>query len=282
MKDVVRTTAKYNNNQRNSHSGIPKRKRKRNLSMYYAMVFIIATAILVVLSLTVFFNINTITIKGESIYSTQEIADVLGVKKGQNLFRIKLSDIENRVISNLPEIETVKLGRRLPDKLSVTVTPCIPVAQIEVDNNFYEISQSFKIFKKISSQDETLLHIKGLDPKSVEIGAIATSEDTHKNDILKDIMGTIKEINFTGVTTIDITDRLNIILIYNNKITLEVGSSLDLEYKIEFLKSVIDEKIDEDFDGRIVMFSNKFAQIFESDSQNDEILQNNITIDSKD
>lgn len=281
MKDVVRTTGKYNNNQRNSHSGVPRKKHKRNLSLYYAMVFIIATAILIVLSLTVFFNINVIVIKGESIYSTQRISDVLGVKKGQNLFRINIDDIESHVLNELPEIETVKVRRNLPDKLSVTITPCVSLAQIQVGDKIFEISQSNKIIREINDKNQELLSIKGLEPQSTQIGVIATSVDTHKNDILKDIIDTIEKIDFTGITTIDITDRLNIKLIYNNNITLEVGSSLDLEYKIEFLKSVTDEKIDEDFDGKIVMFGNKFAQILESDSEKNEELQNNIIIKSK-
>ena len=265
MKDVVRTTVKYNNNQRNSQGYVPRRKHKRNLTLYYVMVFIIVMSILIVLSLTVFFNINTIVIKGESVYTTEEIMNVLGVKKGENLFRKKMGDIESQVLSNLPEIETVKVQRALPDKLKVTVTPCIPFADIEVDGRYYEISQSFKITKEVSALDENLLHINGLDPESSEIGQIATSSDKYKNDILKTIMDTIERIDFQGITTIDITDRLNIRLIYKNKIPLEVGSSLDLEYKIEFLKSVIDEKIEDDFNGKIVMFGNKFAQILKDD-----------------
>lgn len=250
------------------------------MTLYYAMIFIIAMSILVVLSLTVFFNINTIVINGQSVYSTDEITQILGIKKGNNLFRIKLDDVENHLLIRLPEIETVKIQRCLPDKLVVTVTPCVAMANLDADGKIFEISQSRKIIKEINQEDKTLLQIKGFEPESTQIGSIAVSTDKYKNEILNTIVDTIKKINFTGITTIDITDRLNIKLIYKDKIPLEVGSSLDLEYKIEFLKSVTDEKIDDDFNGKIVMFGNKFAQILDGDTQNGEIIQKKIEIDS--
>lgn len=280
MKDVVRTTKKYNSNQRNSQACVPRRKRKRNLSLYYAMVFIIVVAILIVLSLTVFFKINTIVIEGESIYTTEEISQVLGVKKGQNLFRLKLSEIENEMLSDLPEVETVEINRKLPDKINVTVTPCVAKADIEVDGKYYQISQSGKIMKEVQGQSNDLIHIKGLEPESTELGVIATSQDKYKNDILKTIMDTIEAIDFEGITTIDIRDRLNIILIYNDKIELEVGTSLDLEYKIEFVKKVIDEKIDDDFNGKIVMFGSEFAQILDGETSETNSNGNKIIIKS--
>ena len=78
-------------------------------------------------------------------------------------------------------------------------------------------------------------------------------------------MSAIEENSFIGITKIDITYRLNIVFIYEDRITLEMGSSFDLPYKIKFIKTTIDEKIDKDFTGKIVMVGNKFAQILSGD-----------------
>ena len=73
--------------------------RRRILS--YVLLIIAIVAVIVVLSLTVLFSINTITIKGNEKYNNQEITAVLPIEKGKNLFACDTKGAAKKLEENL-------------------------------------------------------------------------------------------------------------------------------------------------------------------------------------
>lgn len=258
MKDVVKTSStnykNVNSRQRSPQSNTRRKRKKKNYSIYYFFVFILMAVAFVVLSLTVFFNINKITITGSSVYSEQEIFDAAEVKVGDNLFRKKISVMEQNVMNKLTDIDNVKITRCLPSQLHMEITPSVPTANIEYEAQYFIISKNGKVLKdKLDFPEENLLLIKGYDPVNCKINTILESNDKYKDEIIKSIFEAIENNSFEGITQIDITDRLNILLLYNDRIEIELGSSLDLNYKITFVKTIIDGNIAKDFEGKIIM-----------------------------
>jgi len=267
MKDVIKTTS---NNRRNSNNNIrnsnnrqrtpqgtsKKKRRKKNLFLYYFLVLILMTIALVVLSLTVFFNISKITVTGTSLYSNEDISNAAGVKNGDNLFRLNTTKLEENVMKNLTNVESIKISRSLPSELKITITPCVPTANIENNAQYFVISKNGKIIEdKLATPKENLVIIKGFELTDSTLNTIITSKDNKKEEIIKEIFDALQDLKFDGITKIDVTDRLNIILSYNNKIDIEMGSTLDLAYKIKFVKVIIDDKnkTEPNFEGKIIM-----------------------------
>ncbi len=248
------------------YSNMPKRKRKSNLILYYVIFLTALVLTLFILSNTVFFKLTSVNIIGESIYSIEEITEVLGVNDGDNLFRLDIEEIEKRFLEKFFAVESVNIKRNLPDELDVIIEPCVKMAEVEEKGNYYILSENFKIMgerEKIPEKD--VLVITGFEPQSLELGSILTSVDIYKKDILITILKAIEEIDFDDITNIKLDDRLNIILIYDNRIPIELGSSKDLEYKIKSVKSAIDEKMPEDFKGKFVMVGTMFVQMIEGE-----------------
>lgn len=64
-----------------------RRRRGRNL-LYYIMFTMIAVAVGLILSLTVFFKIETIEAEGLTHYTPEEVIQTTGIQLEDNLFRV--------------------------------------------------------------------------------------------------------------------------------------------------------------------------------------------------
>ncbi len=256
--------AQYGNQQR----PVRRKKRKRNLTLYYILVFALMVTTLVVLSLTVFFNIDEISVLGSTIYSHEQIIAAANIKTGENLFRTNIYQLESNVLENLVNIEEVKVSRHLPSKLTISVTPCVETACLENDGGYYVISRNGKMLSdKLDEPRSGLVVVKGFDAVEYKAGVFIKSSDINKDGILDEILKALDDYDFDGIKTIDITDRLDIVLNYENRIDIELGSSLDLSYKINFAKAVIanDEVVSERFEGKLVMRGESGASLIKKE-----------------
>lgn len=260
-------TSSFNYNQ-NQQKAKPRRRRRTNMSLYYFCVLIFVVTALVVLSLTVFFNINTISILGQTKYTNEEIISYTNVKNGDNLYRIDLEKIKENILKNLVYISDVTIKRKLPSKLQIEVTPCVEAAYIKTDDKKYLlIDGKGKILCDCDyneAQDKGYPIIIGFEPESCNVGEYISSKDKPKDDILLNILSSIDSIDFKNINQIDLTDRLNMSILYDNRITIQLGASIDLSYKISFSKKIIDEQTNKSFSGKIVMRGNNEASLIKS------------------
>ncbi len=255
MRDVVKTYSKIDkyNNQR-SPQGSRRKKRKRNLFLYYVMIFLLILTTIVVLSLTVFFRIDKFSIVGNSPYSEEQLIDALGVKKGDNLFRLDIKALEDKAEKSLANVNTIHIQRSLPSELKITVEPSVPAANIQYNGQYFVVSVAGKIIEdNLSSAKDNLCTIIGFEPKDCSLGSQLKSMDENKESIVNEIFSDAEGLQFKGISEIDITDRLNIKLKYKNKINIQLGSSLDLKYKITFIQQIVEKNISPDFEGTIIM-----------------------------
>ncbi len=266
MSDVRKiSTSKRNiskSNQRVPQARKKKKRRKKNMSLYYLMTFITVIFALVVLSLTVFFRIDTIRVKGSAKYSAEQIIASSGIRKGDNLIRLDKAKAKQSVLKTLVNVDTVIISRKFPSEVIITITPCEPMASIEYNGQYYVISKNGKIIEdKLSLPKEKLILIKGFDPVKAELNVKVKSKDPEKERIINNLIAEFDNSKLTNITKIDISDRLNIKFSYKDRIDIEIGSSSDMEYKIRFIKATIDDKTDDNFSGRIIMRGKNSASI---------------------
>ena len=246
MKDVRKTSSyKKNtqNKQRVSQAPKKKKRRKKNMSLYYFMIFVFVSSALVILSLTVFFKVEKITVSGSSTYSKEEIIAASGIRIGNNLIRTDTKKAEQDILNTLVNVDTVKIKRKLPSEIKIEVTPTVASAIVEYNGTYNVISKNGKVIEdKLSAPKSNLIVIVGYDPENVELNKVIKSKDENKDRIVKQLLEEFKELNFTNITKIDISDRMNIKFTYQDRIEVELGTSSELSYKVKFIKAIIDEK----------------------------------------
>ena len=253
MKDVVKTNVKKPDATRPG----TKHRRRRNLSLYYLLIFIVCVLVLFILSRTVLFNINEYVVSGNERYSTEQILEAGKLKVGKNMYNLNLDNIEYKIKDELIYIEDVELLRKLPDMLIVNVTEAVAYACCEYDNGRYcVISRGGRYLETEQlSIRENLILINGMELTGVALGEDFKSKDENKELIILELLKAIDETCPGKISYIDITDRTNIKMGYEGRINIEFGSSLDYEYKLRYITTIINENLDPDVEGSLIYHS---------------------------
>ena len=80
---------------------------------------------------TVFFQVETVAVTGNSRYSQEEIIKATGIQTGDNLFRMNKYQIAHQVLQGLPYVEELTIRRALPSTIVITVKEWDAVARVE-------------------------------------------------------------------------------------------------------------------------------------------------------
>lgn len=250
MKDVVKTAS-----QRTPQGPKEYRTGRKQGSIvgYCAIAFVFVSLIVLVLCLTVFFKIKQVRINGSTLYREQQILGVGGIVNEANLMRTDTKLIEKRLMESLVYIETAKVEKKYPSTLVVSVTEAQKAADIVADGKFCVVSKKGKILEMANpSATGGIPIIRGFELSSKKPGDMLKSSDSSKLRIYNQLMKILKSIGMDKITEIDLSSRSGIKILYDSRITLELGSSVDLDYKLNYFKSVIDSKLTDDFKGELV------------------------------
>jgi cell division protein FtsQ len=256
MKDVVKSyndTGEYKtiNGQRVK---VNRKKRRNNLRAYYAIAVVVAFVILLILCMTVFFRYGpeNVEIKGVTLYTNEQILVVGGVSGEGNLMRTDTDVIAERLKKYLVYVEDVSVKKKYPSKLIVSVTEAQKAADVEFNGKYYVVSKSGKLLECANdSRTKGIPLVKGLELNSLNAGSKLETKDTLKTKIFNDLIKQADELGLKKITSIDLSDRTDIILNYNGKIKIYIGSSVDMDYKLKYIKAVIDEKLSDNFKGTL-------------------------------
>ena len=111
-----------------------KRKRKRGkgrLGPLFKLLCAGAVAVALTMGATVFFQVETVAVTGNSRYSQEEIIKATGIQTGDNLFRMNKFQIAHQVLQGLPYVEEITIRRSLPSTIVITVKEWDAVARVE-------------------------------------------------------------------------------------------------------------------------------------------------------
>lgn len=226
-----------------------KRRVERNrkiLGTFVCIILVLLTT--VVLSLTVFFKVDTIVVNGDSIYDENQIINASGISAGDNLFLCNLKKASDGICKNLPYISTVEVKRELPSSIIFEITPTKAYVAAKSNSGTMLIDKEGKILE-IVSDDKVPKNVIKLDAGitfSNQLGenifdSESESEQGKKTELLKTIFDAIDNSKLSNITAIDIKSSSNISIMYQNRLNLKVGSISEVEYKLKCAVGIIKE-----------------------------------------
>ncbi|MGN0587184.1 MAG: cell division protein FtsQ/DivIB [Oscillospiraceae bacterium] len=245
MRDVVK-----------SGGGAKKRKNANN-SAYYGIIAFVVIVTFVILSTTVFFRIDTLVITGSSIYSVEEITSASQIKGGDNLIRTFMGKCGDRIEQQLVYVETAEPKRHFPSTVEIYIEPSVESANIVVGSTYYIVSQSGKILEITDAPRGDILTVIGAVPLGgVMVGEKFVCEDEKHTEVLYKLMEVGNTALDNKITAFDMTDYLNVSCNYDNRITIELGATSELDYKMKLADMIISDKIGPETEGTLKMLSN--------------------------
>ncbi len=250
MKDVVKSSP---NEQFGADESKGRKNRNGSMAGYCAIAFVFVSLVLLVLCLTVFFKVKNVEINGLTLYREDQIMGVGGIINSENLVRTDTKLIEQRLKENLVFIESAKVEKKYPSTLIVTVTEAEKAADILQDNSYWVVSASGRVLEKANPKPTGGIPVvKGFELDASNVGDELKSKDKNKLRIYNELMSCIKKIDMKKINEIDMTQRSSIVMNYDSRVTVELGGTVELEYKLGYFKSVLEDKLDKDFRGRLI------------------------------
>lgn len=214
------------------------KKRKRS-KLFYKIVSIICVvlaivAIIVVLSLTVFFKIDTIKISAGEKYTAEQIEAVLPIQKDKNLFLIDKNGATQKLKETLPYVYDVNISRKLPSTVVVSVTETPQVySVVNADETYTLLDDTFKVLEtEVAELPTGTISIPELEITVPAVGEIAVIEDEQKLNNIKAMLGIIDSLSLAEITSVYSVDVNNNYMVYDNRIIFKLGTVDDLENKV--------------------------------------------------
>ena len=234
--------------QRARRAAYMRRVKKRKRIIRIAIAVIAALLVALILSRTVLFKIQSIEVTNpkDANYTVEQIVTASGVTFGaQNLFTCDLKKTGKNIEQYLPYIGSAQVERDFPNALQVTIKPTKASAAIALGAGYLLIDKDGKMLENAETAPETIpvLRCKTefVQTLGQYIGVPASGrkadDETKKAAqmiaLYKKVYAALNEAKITDVTLIDIRDTRAITLMYQNRLTLHLGSEDLLEQKLK-------------------------------------------------
>lgn len=272
----------------------PKRRRRRTgrQTLNYLLLLIVA-AIMIALSLTVLFQVKTVTVQGVTKYAPQALVTACGVQEGDNLLRINRKAVRKRLKELFPYVENVTFKCSFPDKLILQITEATVLGACRtLDDGYVILADTGRILETdVAQVPQETVEIYGLYMYAPKTGRILgqfdkeqqeqaqrekkeaqeaaqklkergeavpespleeqTPEDKEKEEFerLTLLVEVIEKTEFEKISLIDLSDNLNMAVLYDNRVMIELGSIADLHYKLQFVSRILNENLPDNFQG---------------------------------
>ncbi len=254
-RQYERASASYNRQryEGSSREEISKKraKKKRRSKRFYAVTITAATLFVAVIA-TLFYcfaigsPIKTIVASGKSVYSSDEIVAACSVVPGDNIFTVSEKKINKALSSSLPYIGSVKIKRDFPDKLTLSVTATTEKYLIVNTNGYICLDKTEKILStKKQKLSAGVYRLDGFKGQSVKAGTNyePCKEDQKRFENAKIIITALESEGLKKANVLKLNSTDNIIVVYDKRFNIYVGSADNIEKKISLASQVIKESV---------------------------------------
>ena len=160
-----------------------KRRRSRGrLGPLFKLLCLLTLVVALTAGATVFFRVEQVVVTGNSRYTQEEIVEVTGIEKGDNLYGWNKFAIAQRLRQTLPYIGEVTIRRALPSTILITVVEWDAVARIEPPSAQELLALQGELEGEASTQKDT-----GEDTSSGDASSGDTSGEATESGGVTDV-----------------------------------------------------------------------------------------------
>lgn len=251
-----------------------RKKRKvtratlRRLTAFAMLLCVIGAGIY--LTMTMLFRISSIQVQtpdGKQVteiagYSADSILQRMGVQLEENIFSFEPGEKAAVLEQNFPLLGSIKVIRDYPNTVVVQVTEAVPAYAVQNGSKWLVISDKWKILSEESTQPEGLCTLYGgklqdtapgqafclvedADAASASGSEAAGSESTAdtgdaRMEALRTLVSKLEEYGLSqDVTRLEVADTEQIAFLYQDRISVLLGTLNDLDYKLDRARYVL-------------------------------------------
>lgn len=245
-----------------------RRRILRRLTAFAMLLCVIGAGIY--LTMTMLFRINFIQVQtpdGKQVteiagYSADSILQRMGVQLEENIFSFEPGEKVAVLEQNFPLLGSIKVIRDYPNTVVVQVTEAVPAYAVQNGSKWLVISDKWKILSEESTQPEGLCTLYGgklqdttpgqgfwfvddADAASASGSETAESEstvstETARMEALRTLRSKLEEYGLSqDVTRLEVADTEQLAFLYQDRISVLLGTLNDLDYKLDRARYVL-------------------------------------------
>ncbi len=225
------------------------------------LLTVTAVVVALVLGLSVFFKVGTITVSGAEVYSPWAIREASGINEGDNLLTFSRAKANAQIQAKLPYVEKSRIGIKLPDTVTIYIEELqVSYAIAAEDGIWWLMNSDGRLVEQVDSgtakKHTQVLGVTITGPVVNEI-AVATEEIPSETNALGeiipitvtgaqrlnaalDILNALEDNDIVGdAATVDVTSMSAIELWYGTRYQVNLGDSGNMEKKIASMYAAI-------------------------------------------
>ena len=245
-----------------------RRRMLRRLTAFAMLLCVIGAGIY--LTMTMLFRINSIQVQtpdGKQVteiagYSADSILQRMGVQLEENIFSFEPGEKAAVLEQNFPLLGSIKVIRDYPNTVVVQVTEAVPAYAVQNGSKWLVISDKWKILSEESAQPEGLCTLYGgklqdttpgqgfwfvddADAASASGSEAAESEsagstENARMEALRTLVSKLEEYGLSqDMTRLEVADTEQIAFLYQDRISVLLGTLNDLDYKLDRARYVL-------------------------------------------
>ena len=146
--------------------------------------------------------------------------------------------VSKKVTRQLPYIGECAVKKQFPDKVILTAKDTKATYCIKNNKKYYLLDNKLKLVEEIKSPNKTLSCINGIKLQETEIGELANFQKAEQQEIFNTVIKYV-ENGKNKLNYIDFKKNNEIVIYLNKKFKIELGTSAELENKLEFMSEMI-------------------------------------------
>ena len=237
-----------------TRAAIRRRRRLRRLATFGLLLCVIGIGMY--LTVTMLFRISAIQVQtadGTQVteiagYSADSILQTLGVQVEENIFSFDSGAKAAELERQYPLLESIRVVRDYPNTVVVQVTEATPTYAVQAGSSWLTLSDKFKILSADPAQPDGLCTLYGGEattaapgeqlsfatPEADSSASGVVDEADAKMSALATLQTKLDEYGMrSDVTRIEFADTEQIAFLYQDRISVLLGTLNDLDYKLD-------------------------------------------------
>ena len=245
---------------KDTHQMLRRHRMLRRLTA--ALLVVCVAAVGIYLTVTMLFKINAIQVAGPDgaalteagPYTAGEILDALGVQVEENIFSFDPDAKAAMLEKRFPLLEQIRVDRIYPSTVVVRVTPAAPAYAMQTGTGWLSLSAGLKILS-LSGEQPDLPVLWGGEPVSAVPGdqlayalppaadSAASAPEGQEDSRLEALKTLLAALDARGlladVTRIEYADAEEVAFLYQDRISVWLGTLNELDYKLDYAEYML-------------------------------------------